>query len=215
MPLNESKESFDCDICNSSFARKYNLQRHLLKGNCNNKINMDSIMNNSIMPFDIDVDKDKNHIIKCSYCKKLFDKKCKLNRHLLSTTGNCYNLRMKTDPNIINKIYKKKIYDTINNNQTNINIGTIRNVQPVIKEPLALDKHGEETISHITKDVMMEILNIESFPKMCAELMRLLYFNKEVPENKPMKYKYKRKKINQNMRIKIAASQTWKCNHCK
>jgi 5-methylcytosine-specific restriction endonuclease McrA len=62
---------------------------------------------------------------------------------------------------------------------------------------------------------MLKILDIESFPEMCTELMRLLYFNKEVPENKPMKYKYKRNKINQNMRIKIAASQTWKCNHCK
>ena len=31
---------------------------------------------------------------------------------------------------------------------------------------------------------MLEILNIESFPKMCTELMRLLYFNKEVPENR-------------------------------
>ena len=35
-----------------------------------------------------------------------------------------------------------------------------------------------------TKDVMLEILNIESFSNMCTELMRLLYFNKEVPENR-------------------------------
>src|SRR5690606_31147288 len=35
----------------------------------------------------------------------------------------------------------------------------------------------------ITKEVMLKILDIESFPKMCTELMRLLYFNKEVPEN--------------------------------
>ena len=41
-----------------------------------------------------------------------------------------------------------------------------------------------DSLFPITKDVMLELLNIESFPKMCTELMRLLYFNKEVPENR-------------------------------
>jgi Zinc finger, C2H2 type len=160
---------FYCYICDIPFAKEYNLNRHISRNKCQEKT------------------KVKNNIT-CEYCNKLFEKKSKLERHLSNIKGECYNLRNeKYKPITINNQINNQ---TIIQNQTNItnNINNTNNtfiqIQPVIKEKVILAKHGEETISHITKDIMLEILNIESFPKMCTELMRLLYFNKKVPENR-------------------------------
>jgi Zinc-finger of C2H2 type len=167
---------FHCYVCDITFAKEYTLKRHLDKRICHKQ-------------------KSKSIDIICIFCNKIFDKQSKLDRHLISTRGDCYKIRNY----IPNKIYKKEYNNcifgtnnTINNIQNQTNIQNIQNIQqqniiqlqPVIKEKVVLAKHGEETISHITKDIMLEILNIESFPKMCTELMRLLYFNKEVPENR-------------------------------
>jgi Zinc finger, C2H2 type len=168
-----------CSICNMTFSRKYHLTRHL-ENNCKN-------LNDDIV---LVVENQKN---KCEFCGKVFSKNSKLKKHLLSIQGECYkirNLNSKTIQKIINKNYNNCFNTTINNIQnTTNNIQNIQNtniiqLQPVIKEKVILAKHGEETISHITKEVMLKILDIESFPEMCTELMRLLYFNKEVPENR-------------------------------
>jgi Zinc finger, C2H2 type len=153
---------FACKACNKTFIKKYKLIRH------------QEICDKNDMS---DIEK------KCVYCKKIFEKKSKLTKHLNSVRGDCFKLRNNgkqisiIEQQIINN-YKtiNNITNITNNNQTINNI----NVQPIV----VLAKPGEETISHITKDVMLELLNIESFPKMCTELMRLLYFNKEVPENR-------------------------------
>ena len=176
-------KTFNCDNCDISFARKYNLQRHLLKRKC--KIINDNTDILSITSIDSEFYLDKKQdILKCEYCSKIFVKKYSLDRHLESNRGECYKIRNKFIQN--NKMYKKEYNNCIINNvenQTVIQNITNVNIQPVVNN-IILAKHGEETISHITKDVMLEILNIESFPKMCTELMRLLYFNKEVPENR-------------------------------
>jgi Zinc finger, C2H2 type len=168
---------YKCNKCNKIFSRKYNLERHELK-TCLYKSNKLSILNNE----------DQKQITKCIYCFKLFENESRLNRHLSSTIGNCYKIRnsnkefIKPPVNIQNNghIINNQTYVT-NNNINNIN-NTIH-IQPVVNN-FILAKHGEETISHITKDIMLKILDIESFPEMCTELMRLLYFNKEVPENR-------------------------------
>jgi Zinc finger, C2H2 type len=175
-----TKEDFTCLSCDSSFKTKYSLNRHY-SDYCQKKIN-ETIKNisNSIILYD-------DNIIKCEYCDKIFPKQYRLERHLKSNKGKCYNERNKKNKNSMshNINYKKQInYNNCNiiNNHTTINNNV--NVQNIIKPQIIIAKHGEETISHITKDVMLELLNIESFPKMCTELMRLLYFNKEVPENR-------------------------------
>jgi len=178
--MSYEKHEFYCYICDIPFAKEYTLKRHLSKNICERSI----------------INKDKiKEGLKCKYCFKSFESKSKIDRHLSGKKGKCFKIR--------NEKYKSM---TINNNnqtfiqnQTNItnniqnNITNIQNInnntyiqiQPIIKEEkVILAKPGEETISHITKDVMLEILDIESFPKMCTELMRLLYFNKDVPENR-------------------------------
>jgi Zinc finger, C2H2 type/Zinc-finger of C2H2 type len=162
-------EKYKCELCDKYFDRKYDLKRH--SHSCQQI--------NSIDQIDM-IDNYKSGI-KCDICQKKFYKKFNLDRHLSSNRGDCYKIRNGKHKSITinnnNQIYNQ----TIIQNQTNIT-NNILNIQPVI-EKVILAKHGEETISHITKEVMLEILNIESFPKMCTELMRLLYFNKEVPEN--------------------------------
>jgi len=172
------ENEYKCDKCDKIFSRKYNLERHELK-TCFNKSNKLSILNND----------DQKNITKCMYCYKLFENKSRLNRHLSSTIGECYKIRsgkyksitINKNQTIKNQTINNQTY--ITNNITNNNITNIA-IQPIINNThITIAKHGEETISHITKDVMLEILDIESFPKMCTELMRLLYFNKKVPEN--------------------------------
>jgi Zinc finger, C2H2 type len=171
---------FSCKDCRKSFVEKSKLLRH------------QEICNISNEKKEID-----NLEIKCIYCNKIFLKKSKLTKHLNSIRGDCFKLRngqisiiekqinnYKTINNITNNNITNNIQQNIQNNIQNIQQQNIIQLQPVIKEKVILAKHGEETISHITKEVMLKILDIESFPEMCTELMRLLYFNKEVPENR-------------------------------
>ena len=183
-------ENNECPMCNLSFSKKYNLQRHVLKGTCKRKqTTIKSMEQDGYILSLPSTETMKKDILKCEYCSKLFIKKFNFDRHLLSTIGDCYKLRTKNQEIINNQINhnivnNNQIYNNhITNIQTNIQNTNIIQLQPVI-EKVVLAKHGEETISHITKDIMLEILDIESFPEMCTELMRLLYFNKEVPENR-------------------------------
>jgi Zinc finger, C2H2 type len=164
---------YHCYVCDIPFAKEYTLKRHLSKKICERSI--------------LDIN-NKKDILKCQYCSKSFESKSKIERHLSNIKGKCFKLRHG------NSIKEKRVYNiqNVDNRQIyNTNIQNIQQqnntfiqIQPIIKEKVVLAKHGEETISHITKEVMLKILDIESFPEMCTELMRLLYFNKEVPENR-------------------------------
>ena len=153
----------ECNICHKIFNKPYDYKRHMGK-KC----------------FVADVCQlQKSNIedtIQCKYCLKKFDKVYNLKRHLNNSKMSCFYMN-NMNPTIINNLNDNRI----------INNGVINNISvdnhSTIVNNVIIAKHGEETISHITKEVMLEILNIESFPKMCTELMRLLYFNKEVPEN--------------------------------
>jgi hypothetical protein len=195
-----SKKILPCVSCNRVFNKKYQLDRHLSSG-CEDISNVSS---------DICIIKELDDI-KCRYCNTLFIKKSKLDRHLLSTRGDCYKIRSNNIKNInrdlvinnvtqnitnniqqqnINNIQQQNITNNIQQQNITNNIQQLNNYQNITIQPIinntniTIARHGEETISHITKEVMLEILDIESFPKMCTELMRLLYFNKEVPENR-------------------------------
>ena len=153
-----------CNICYKTFNKPYDYKRHMEK-KC----------------FILDIHKlqtsNIEDTIQCKYCLKKYDKVYNLKRHLNNSKKSCFYMNNMTPTTIINN--ENKI---VNDNRVINNI-SIDNHSTTIINNVILAKHGEETIAHITKDVMLELLNIESFPKMCTELMRLLYFNKEVPEN--------------------------------
>jgi Zinc finger, C2H2 type len=161
---------YSCPKCKWAFIKKTNLNNHIGTRKCLD--NLKQVTHYIDFPV-------KKKII-CEYCKKEFKKESKLKIHLQNIKGECFKLRTECGAVVNNYITNNQTYNNIN-----YNIGAINNVniQPVI-EKVILAKPGEETISHITKDVMLKILDIESFPEMCTELMRLLYFNKEVPENR-------------------------------
>ena len=44
-------------------------------------------------------------------------------------------------------------------------------------------KCGNETTMQFTKEVLLELLNTKSFISMCTDMTKLLYFNRDAPEN--------------------------------
>jgi uncharacterized C2H2 Zn-finger protein len=169
----------ECDKCKKVFTKKYDLTRHVNKQTCALP-NIEGILNITI-----------ENNTQCPFCSLKFDNSRNMKRHLENPQLKCFHMSQNEanferienmlNPTIINngtinsKIVNNK--QTINNQQTINNIA----VQPITN--IIFAKHGEETISHITKEVMLGVLNIKSFTGMCTELMRLLYFNSEVPEN--------------------------------
>ena len=164
---------FPCALCNKTFERKFDLEKHILSSQCSsttNKMEIKSITTGKDVP--------------CQYCNKIFEKKWKLDRHLLNNKGECYKIRN----NKCNTINNTLINPTFNNF-----------IQPVVNnlhqhKHFTIAKHGEETTSHFTEEVLLRILNIESFTECCAEFMRVLYFNKDVPENQNWSIVYPRNK---------------------
>jgi 5-methylcytosine-specific restriction endonuclease McrA len=144
------KDKNMCNICHTSFSKRYNLERHILKASCNKKQNTST---------SLIIDK-KDILIKCVFCNKLFENKSRFDRHLLSDRGECYKLR--------NKLSNKKI------------------------------KIVNKTINNITQHITQNTIH-----------------ETDTKEEKFIVIKLpRRQKINQNKRIKIAASQKWRCNHC-
>ena len=182
------KNLYPCTECKTVFSTKGNLTRHLNEERCKRKGGI------------IEICEDKNeneNENECEYCHKLFIKKSKLNRHLQSVQGECYKIRNGNNERVIKK--KKIIKQIITNNYNNYNncnnFNNITNIaiQPVVKH-ITLAKHGEETISHITKEIMLELLALESFTKMSTQLAKLLYFNDDVPQNKNWSIVYPKNK---------------------
>ena len=159
---------FPCVLCKKTFTRKFNLERHLETPCIDNEESEIKCITDG-------------KTVTCVFCKKTFDKQFRLDRHLLANKGECFKIRNGTTNNINNNIF--------NNN----NIA----IQPVVNnlhQHFTIAKHGEETTSHFTEEVLLRILNIESFTECCAEFMRVLYFNKDVPENQNWSIVYPRNK---------------------
>ena len=183
MPSNKNK--YSCEGCNKEFAKKSNLTRHIIT--CSKKTKNEGLQLSIIS--EQYKNSNNNYIIKCEFCNKTFERQFYLDRHLLSSKGECYRIRNHNqDPTTI-----------INNNNTIYNYNQQQNIaiQPIFNNNhnhITIAKHGEETISHITREIMLELLSMESFTKMSTELTRLLYFNDEVPENKNWTIVYPRNK---------------------
>lgn len=66
------------------------------------------------------------------------------------------------------------IHQTVNN---------VNNVNNTINLSIKLVKPGDERIDHISESQLLELLNYNNFDEMIREMMKLIYFNKDAPEN--------------------------------
>jgi hypothetical protein len=110
----------------------------------------------------------------CEKCGASFSKKVNLKRHAESVFTKCFIMDLAKQQKTIN------ITNIDNKQITNID-KQINNT--IVTPTIGFVKTGQEKIDHLTKEVLLKILNINSFRKVCIEFMKELYFNKKVPEN--------------------------------
>lgn len=156
-----------CKICDKTFSSKYNLIRHQ-----NKKKPCGTSIREEIREMVENMDDDN---FKCDRCQRGFSSKSNLSRHIKKK-----QCRLTFDAmEMFMERIEKKIDDRPTQvvNQTTINnINNVNNVNIVIVNP------GDERMDHITQEQLLEIFNKE-YSDAIHELMRLIYFNKDVPEN--------------------------------
>ena len=174
---------FECPTCERNFSSKQKLKGHVNKKNkC---VSLTDLLND-----------DEDKPFACENCGKRFSYKHHLKIHTDSVFTKCFLMQMKNQEktrinigNIINNNIDKQIIDNkqitnIDNKQiTNIDNKQITNIGTIVVPQIGFVKTGNERIDHITRDVLLRILNINNFPRVCVEFMKELYFNKKVPEN--------------------------------
>lgn len=144
-----------CKYCKRGFEYKSRLVSHLDKG-CNGT---ESFIGNQ-------------NKLECQLCRKKYIRKDFFEKHVEKCKQKLIRENQNTSvqsPQIINN------YIT-NNNITNDNRVIVN--QNIIQFNLP----GKESISHIDQKKLLEILN-KPFPYAIRELMRLIYFNEDIPEN--------------------------------
>jgi hypothetical protein len=145
-----------CDVCHKTFDKKSEYDRHCkISSDCK----LFSIENGFV--FDEFV---------CEKCGHKFSNKGNLKKH----TENLTKCTIKNNFEKLNKKIDKAIKNVGNNNII-INNSTNNNY--------VFAKNGEECLKHITKEVLLELLNMDSFSGICVNLMQDAYFNRGVPKN--------------------------------
>lgn len=145
---------YKCERCFAIFSSKQRYNSHI------NKLKKCIITNPNFVENELLAIKSGNDYI-CSFCRKCFDKKYNLERHMMSSLSDCSKQRTTfTGPTIIN-----------NNNINN----TIQQILFV--------EHGKESVKHITKEVMLKMLEQPNFIRFCVDAMKNTYFNRRVPKN--------------------------------
>jgi hypothetical protein len=106
----------------------------------------------------------------CDFCKEDFSSKQTLERHKKNSNTKCSMFRIIQSTLADQKMLS--ITNVVNNNNSVLN--NINN--------LIFAKPGEENVKHITKEVILELLN-KKFENICVTLMQDAYFNRRVPKN--------------------------------
>ena len=158
-----------CPKCNETFFTNQNYKKHLKR-----KIPC------SKMELSISHEYNADEF-KCDVCDTVFDNKFNLERHK-TLSKFCENVS-KIKSTIINNT-NHQINQQFNQqfNQQINHINQYINTPIQIPVPATFVKHGYESVDHITKDFMLQLLN-KRFDVMCSDLVKELYFNKKVPRN--------------------------------
>lgn len=159
---------FSCKRCEKCFDRKYDYIRHLEKKKpCQ--------MKHSVLK--------RPEEFRCNNCAKEYSSQSNLNKHM-RTNKICKMQRSHAEKQdqLLEKMNAIQ-EQLLNRPQTVIN--NVQNVQNVQNVNLNINfvRPGEESIDHIDKAKLLECLSHEDFSKVIKELMRLVYFNKDAPEN--------------------------------
>ena len=157
---------FSCKRCEKCFDKKFNYIRHLEK----KKPCQINILGNTPE-------------FKCVYCSKVYSRQPNLNKHMKNSRL-CQIERDHADKQeqLLQKM--NDIQDQLKRPQTVINnVQNVQNVQNVHLVNINFVRPGEENIDHIDKKKLLECLSYQDFSKVIKELMRLVYFNKNAPEN--------------------------------
>ena len=142
-------------------------------------------------PLMIDNIYQKIYLYKCDFCKKKYKSKKGYKNH------KCKHFYKKIDKEKGNEELKDKDFEelmvqnellkkiitappsVVNNNITNIQ----NNNQHLYLVNNNFSLFGEEKVNHITKEMFLKILNQTDINDVYSDLLRLIYFNKEVPQN--------------------------------
>lgn len=121
----------------------------------------------------------------CKVCKYLFEKKG-YNRHIKTKKHKAKEelllLRNQLKIEQKNKILETKNIDTPTPNIINNITNNIQNNQIfLVQNNFSL--LGKEKVNHITKEKFLKILNQPDINEVISDLLRLVYFNKDVPQN--------------------------------
>ena len=143
-----------CSVCSKIYRTQHGYNNHISLNRC--KVKDDSVI--------------------CKFCDKSFSNKYHRKVHELKCI-NHYKNNIQTLQEEIQHLKQTILSSNITNisNVTNINNGKINNTTIVI------NNLGNEDISHITKKQILRALQMN---KGCpVELVKLIHFNKEKPEN--------------------------------
>ena len=141
MYITSNKSVLSCSLCNKSFNKKYNLERH----KCNDKDNLVII--------------NKDSVYQCDFCRQQFFYQSRLQRHLSSVRGECYKLLNNKYENTNNITFMKSMMNT-NLNSSTINNNTILN-NPIINNNTTIINGSINIVPNIlpTKQVNKIIIN--------------------------------------------------------
>ncbi len=167
----DNELSFTCELCKSTFSRKYNLERHV-----KNVHILSSLV--PVKPSQIESQSSE-----CPYCQRQFTLRRNMIRHV---KGRC-SVRDKVEKEK-EELFMKLLQDKeiglpmveMNNNSNNIIDNSVTNNNQV-NNLVGLNAYGDEDISYISKKSFKRILG--SGFKSIPELIVKKHYNENFPEN--------------------------------
>ena len=195
-------KEYPCDYCKKIFSRKYHLERHLgnEKSRCNTleklaKEKLKELEKNGTLKHSEEEavgqleqpDCEQNEIIEQAQSTELTNLPPESIDQSIGSNDQQTKSDQLTVQSAVKPIEQKgtiKCSEKITNNVVvNSQVNQVNQMNNQVKNDIIFVKHGSEKIDHITREIMLEILDKNNFSDMCVHLMKLMYFNVNVPQN--------------------------------